>query len=84
MTSPSMAQEPRLNRLSTDGGQRFRECVSCGFREPFDAQRARSDHAEEALKTRVNQPRVGEETLAHGVEVQAIKFVDPGSKRKEH
>ena len=81
---PKCAGMDKIVMYDTDDGHRFRECVSCGFKEPFDDQKARNDHAEDELKTRVNQPRVGEQTLAHEVEVQAVKLIDPGSKRKDH
>jgi uncharacterized metal-binding protein (TIGR02443 family) len=81
---PRCAGMDKIVMYDTEDGQRFRECVSCGFKEPFGSADAAVEHAPEEVKTRVNQPRVGEKTLAHEVEVQAVKFVDAGIKRKDH
>ena len=79
---PRCAGMDKIVMYDTEDGQRFRECVSCGFKEPFGS--AHGDTTPQEVKTRVNQPRVGEKTLAHDDEVQAVKFVDAGVKRKDH
>lgn len=81
---PRCSGMDKIVMYDADDGQRFRECVSCGFKELLSAGHSADDHAPEEVKTRVNQPRVGEKTLAHEVEVQAVKFVDAGIKRKDH
>lgn len=81
---PRCAGMDKIVMYDTDDGQRFRECVSCGFKEPFTDGRDPGSAAPDEIKTRVNQPRVGEQTLPHEVEVQAVKFVDAGAKRKDH
>jgi uncharacterized metal-binding protein (TIGR02443 family) len=78
---PRCSGMDKIVMYDTEEGQRFRECVSCGFKEPFGNA---DEHSPDEVKTRVNQPRVGEKTLAHEVEVQAVKFVDAGVKRKDH
>ncbi len=55
-----------------DNHQRYRECVSCGFKELMIDQPNPDE-----ISTRVNQPRVGEQPLAHEDEVQVVQLVDP-------
>jgi Zn ribbon nucleic-acid-binding protein len=64
-----------------DIGQRVRECVSCGYRDALDENGQPTE-----LKTRVNQPRPGEPTLAHEEEVNIVRVLDPnpGLKRRDH
>jgi len=80
---PRCAGMDKIVMYDVEDGQRFRECVSCGFKEPFTDGKAPDE-----VKTRVNEPRVGEKVLPHETEVQAVKFVDAGtdtgSKRKDH
>ncbi|MDX9873964.1 MAG: YheV family putative zinc ribbon protein [Spongiibacteraceae bacterium] len=55
-------------------GRRVRECVACGFRDALNEQ----GHPTE-LPTRVNQPRAGEQPLAHEDEVQVVRLFDVAS-----
>jgi len=76
---PRCSGMDKIVMYDTEEGQRLRECVSCGFKEPFADPSAPGE-----IKTRVNEPRIGEKTLSHETEVQAVKFVDVGLKRKDH
>lgn len=81
---PRCAGMDKIVMYDTEDGQRFRECVSCGFKEPFVDGKEYDGKAPDEVKTRVNKPRVGEPVLPHETEVQAVKFVDVGAKRKDH
>jgi len=58
-----------------EDGTRWRECVSCGFKDALNEQ----PPAEE-ITTRVNRPREGEKPLAH--EVKVISIIGPNKKAK--
>ncbi|MCP4183187.1 MAG: YheV family putative metal-binding protein, partial [Hyphomicrobiales bacterium] len=70
---PKCEQMDKIQMYDDDNHQRWRECVSCGFKELLIDQP--SDTAEE-LKTRVNKPVAGEKPLAHEEEVQIINLMD--------
>ncbi len=70
---PKCEQMDKIQMYDDDNHQRWRECVSCGFKELLIDQP--SDTAEE-LKTRVNKPVAGEKPLAHEDEVQIINLMD--------
>jgi uncharacterized metal-binding protein (TIGR02443 family) len=78
---PRCAQMDKVVMYDDDIGQRVRECVSCGYRDALDENGQPSE-----LKTRVNQPRLGEEALAHEDEVTIVRVLDPnpGLKRHDH
>ncbi len=69
---PACGQQDKIYTYREDGAQ-WRACASCDFCERFDEGVAASS-AE--LSTRVNQPRLGEQPLAHEVEVVAVRLVD--------
>jgi len=78
---PRCAQMDKVVMYDDDIGQRVRECVSCGYRDALDENGQPSE-----LKTRVNQPRPGEPTLAHEDEITIVRVLDPnpGAKRRDH
>jgi uncharacterized metal-binding protein (TIGR02443 family) len=65
--------------------QQVRECVRCGYQDVMTDNGPRKIATEE-ITTRVNQPRVGEPTLAHEDEIQIVSIVDPnpGARRRDH
>lgn len=72
---------PRCARMDKivmfeEGGQKHRECVSCGFRDVIDEGPAASE-----VETRVNQPRPGQ-TLAHEDDVQILDLGAPAKPKK--
>lgn len=75
---PRCSELDKLQMYLDDKGQQVRECVRCGYSD------AMTDDGPEELETRVNQPRAGEEALAHEDELQFINIMDPGSKRSDH
>mgnify|MGYP000256465646 CR=1 FL=1 len=82
---PRCAEMDKLVMYDDAEQQQIRECVRCGYMDVMTEQGPQVVGAEE-LATRVNQPRVGEETLAHEDEVQVVNIIDPnpGSKRRDH
>lgn len=82
---PECQQMDKVVMYDDAQGRRWRECVSCGFKDEMTEQL----NAEEP-GTRVNQPRVGEKPLAHEDEVTVVNVLDPkisanpGARRKDH
>ena len=78
---PKCAEMDKTVMYRVSDVEQVRECVRCGFKETI-----RDDMPLDEPKTRVNQPRVGEATLAHEDEVHVVKLLDPkdGSKRRDH
>ncbi len=70
-TCPECKQQDKVVMFDDEDHQRWRECVSCGFKELLE------DEPAEEIPTRVNQPKLGEKPLAHETAVEAIKIVDP-------
>ena len=70
---PKCEQMDKVQMYDDDNHLRWRECVSCGFKELLVDQ---PNDAEE-LTTRVNQPVAGEQPLAHEDEVQVVNLIDP-------
>ncbi len=67
---PKCEKMDKIVMYDDENGERWRECVSCGFRDAI------SDLPEaEELATRVNQPRPGEQPPLHEDEVQVIRLV---------
>lgn len=77
---PRCAEMDKLVMYTDDDNRSVRECVRCGYRDVM------TDNGPEELPTRVNQPRAGEQPLAHEDEVQVVKVLDPnpGAKRRDH
>lgn len=73
---PACEQMDKVVMYDDDQGQRWRECVSCGFKDLLNEQ-----PQTEELTTRVNQPRIGEQTLAHETPVEVVSILDP---KKRH
>jgi uncharacterized metal-binding protein (TIGR02443 family) len=78
---PRCAEMDKMVMYDDAAGQRIRECVSCGYRAGLDEQGQPTE-----LETRVNQPRAGEQPLAHEDEVVVVRLLDPnpGAKRRDH
>lgn len=75
---PRCAEMDKLVMFNDAQGRQVRECVRCGYTD------AMGDDGPEELDTRVNQPRVGEQPLAHEDEVSVIQIMDPGAQRRDH
>lgn len=71
-TCPECHQMDKIVMFDDEAGVRFRECVSCGFKEKMSDQPSQKE-----IKTRVNQPKVGEQPLAHEDEIKTVKILDP-------
>ena len=66
--------------------QQIRECVRCHYTDTIGEDGNIVKIQPEEIKTRVNQPRAGEDVLPHEDEVQIVNIMDPnpGAKRKDH
>lgn len=82
---PRCAQMDKLVMYNNGDNQQVRECVSCGYSDIMTDEGPQAMNADE-LVTRVNQPRPGEETLAHEDEVQVVSIIDSnaGANRRDH
>jgi uncharacterized metal-binding protein (TIGR02443 family) len=58
-------------RMVQEGEEQLRDCVRCGYEDKLD-----SEGRVVELGTRVNQPRAGEEGLAHEADVQVLNLGD--------
>lgn len=76
---PACEQMDKVVMYDDEQGVRWRECVSCGFRDKLVEQPPQE--TVEELKTRVNQPLPGEKPLAHETPVEVVSIIDP---RKLH
>lgn len=64
---PTCQQLDKVVMYDEDGA-RWRECVSCGYKDKLNEQ---PEELQE-VATRVNQPRKGEQPLSHEVKVKSI------------
>ncbi len=82
---PRCAEMDKLVMYSDSQSQQVRECVRCGYQDVMTENGPRQREVEE-VETRVNQPRPGEQALAHEDEVQVVNIMDPnpGAKRRDH
>jgi len=80
---PRCAELDKLTMHLDEQQQQVRECVRCGYQDVMTEQGPRQMQKDELI-TRVNQPRLGEQTLAHEDEVQLVTIIDPGAKRRDH
>ena len=69
---PKCEQVDKVVMFDTEDGKRWRECVSCGFKDELIEQ----DTPQE-MTTRVNQNKLGDEKLPHETEVQVVNLLDP-------
>lgn len=69
---PKCEKMDKIQMFDDEQHQRWRECVSCGFKERMDEQPLASE-----LPTRVNEPKAGEPTLAHETAVEVVTLIDP-------
>jgi uncharacterized metal-binding protein (TIGR02443 family) len=85
---PRCALLDKLTMHLDEEQRQVRECVRCGYRDMMTEEGPRQLSSEELTvdepTTRVNQPRVGEQALAHEDEVQLVTIIDPGAKRRDH
>jgi len=79
---PRCAQLDKLTMHLDEMQQQVRECVRCGYQDMMTEEGPRQLQKDE-LSTRVNQPRLGEQALAHEDELQLVRIIDPGSKRRD-
>ena len=75
---PKCEQMDKIMMYDDHLHQRWRECVSCGFKELLIDQPAAP---KEEIKTRVNQAIVGEKPLAHESPVEIVSLIDPKPKK---
>ena len=71
---PKCEQMDKVVMYDDENHQRFRECVSCGFKELLLDQ---PEGEPEEITTRVNQAPVGETPLAHETAVEVVSIIDP-------
>ncbi len=78
---PKCAEMDKTVMYRVNDNEQVRECVRCGFKETI-----RDEMTAEEVRTRVNQPRVGEKPLPHEDEVQVVNLLDPkdGRSRRDH
>jgi uncharacterized metal-binding protein (TIGR02443 family) len=79
---PKCAEMDKTVMYRVSDVEQIRECVRCGFKESI-----RDDTGKiEEPTTRVNQPRLGEEVLAHEDEIRIVTLIDPrdGRNRNDH
>lgn len=69
---PKCEKMDKIQMFDDENNQRWRECVSCGFKELMEEQPVASE-----LLTRVNEPKVGEQPLAHETPVEVVTLIDP-------
>ncbi len=76
---PRCAQMDKLVMFQDEQAQQVRECVSCGYQDVMTEQ-GPAQLIPDEIETRVNQPRLGEQSLAHEDDIQVVKLLDPGQK----
>ena len=72
---PRCAELDKLVMYVDGQGRQIRECVRCGYSDAMTDDGPQPLSTEEPV-TRVNQPRLGEQPLAHEDEVQPVKIID--------
>lgn len=77
---PKCAEMDKTVLYRISDTEQKRECVRCGFTELISDEAP----APEELGTRVNQPRIGEDALAHEEPISVVTILDPGSTRRDH
>lgn len=83
---PRCAQMDKLIMFINEHDHQVRECVRCGYQDMM-TDNGPQQIIKDEIATRVNQPRVGEEPLAHEEEVQIVNILDPrqqDAKRRDH
>ncbi|NRB37375.1 MAG: YheV family putative metal-binding protein [Pseudomonadales bacterium] len=71
---PKCEKMDKIQMFDDENHQRWRECVSCGFKELLVDQ---PNDTPQEVNTRVNQAMPGEKPLAHEDEVQVVNLIDP-------
>ena len=72
---PRCAKMDKIIMYDDQRGERWRECVACGFKDKI----IEATGADEPV-TRVNQARLGEKPLAHEDEIQIVKLMPENKK----
>lgn len=72
---PACEKLDKVVMFDDDNGERWRECVSCGFKDLLIEQPL------DEVKTRVNQAPLGEKPLAHETPLELVSIIDP---KKSH
>jgi uncharacterized metal-binding protein (TIGR02443 family) len=73
---PRCSEMDKLVMFLGDDQQQVRECVRCGYRDVMTDNGPVQQAIE--VTTRVNQPRLGEQSLAHEDDIQLVTIVEPG------
>ncbi len=71
-TCPKCDQQDKVVMYDDDDQQRWRECVSCGFKELLSEEKPITPE----VNTRVNQVKPGEATLPHETPIEVISIID--------
>ena len=69
---PKCEEVDKIVMYDTEDGKRWRECVACEFKDEMIEQSSPQE-----MPTRVNQNKLGDETLPHETEVQVVNLMDP-------
>ncbi len=69
---PACKEQDKIFIYEKDS-KKWRECAACNFKESI----SELDSSVEELPTRVNQPRLNEDVLAHEVPIETIRIFDP-------
>jgi uncharacterized metal-binding protein (TIGR02443 family) len=77
---PRCSEMDKLQMYLDDKQQQVRECVRCGYSDVMTDNGPVKQPLE--VTTRVNQPRLGEQSLAHEDEIQLVTIVQPASSAK--
>ena len=72
---PRCSEMDKLVMFRNESDQQVRECVRCGYSDAMN-----ENGQQEEINTRVNQPRIGEQPLAHEDEIQIVNLMDPKKK----
>ncbi|QQD18330.1 YheV family putative metal-binding protein [Spongiibacter nanhainus] len=83
---PKCSEMDKIVMYRANDNEQVRECVRCGFSDIIRDDTGPEDAPQEP-PTRVNQPRPGEQSLAHEDEIQVVSLIDPkadGRNRTDH
>jgi uncharacterized metal-binding protein (TIGR02443 family) len=75
---PRCGELDKIVMYKDEQGDQISECVRCDYYDKIS-----NNITTDEIKTRVNQPRVDEQSLAHEEEVQSVTIIDPGKNSPE-
>lgn len=75
---PRCAELDKLVMYTDANNHQVRECVRCGYQDVMTDNGPQPATPAE-VTTRVNQPRLGEQPLAHEDEIQVVNIMQPAS-----